>query len=564
VTILKRSCRRWLYASLAALVLSWSTAALRAGTPEVFAIRDARIVPVSGPALDKGTIVIARGLITAVGTSVTVPPEAWVIDGTGLTVYPGLIDAGTDLGLVSATPPAASGGAVGAPGPGVPRPAAGPAARGPEDRPASTPWVQAADELKADDRRFESWRSSGFTTALSAPRTGLLAGQGAVINLAGERPGDLVLRAPATLQVSLQPPGGFGSFPGSLMGTVAYIRQVFLDVEHDVAATRAYGAGSRGQERPAYDRTLRALEQAQAANVPVLVPAQTAVQIVRVLDLAKELKLKPVLVGAHQAYRVADRIAAAGTPVIVSLKWPEPDANADPEAVELLRSLRLRADAPTTPAVLESKGVTYAFTSDGVQPRDVIKHVRKAIDGGLASDAALRALTVNAARILGVADRLGTLEAGKIANLVVTDGDLFGEKTKVKMTFVDGAKFDVVEASKPAGGEKPSTSLTGRWVLTVSTPNGSQTPTADLVMADDGSLSGSLTSPMGTLTLASGSVSGQSFTFTVNTSMGGPTPVTLTFSGTVDGNTIKGTMSAGTFSGDFTGTRPGTGAGEGD
>jgi imidazolonepropionase-like amidohydrolase len=241
------------------------------------------------------------------------------------------------------------------------------------------------------------------------------------------------------------------------MGVVSYMRQVFLDAEHDVAATKAYATGARGLERPAYDRTLRALEQVQTENLPVMIPVQSPVQIARALDLSRELKVRPVLVGAHQAYRAADRIAQAKAPVIVSLKWPERDANGDPEADELLRSLRLRAQAPSTPAALERAGVLFAFSSDGAQARDLLKNVRKAIDAGLASDAALRALTLNAARILGVSDRTGTLEPGKIANLVVTDGDLFAEKTKIKMTFIDGEKFDFIEPAKPAGDDKPAT-----------------------------------------------------------------------------------------------------------
>jgi imidazolonepropionase-like amidohydrolase len=453
VSILQRT-------SVAAVVaLTVGASLTRASTPDVFAIRDARLVTVSGAPIESGAIVISRGVITAVGANVPIPPGAWVIDGKGLTVYPGLIDGSSDLGLTSGTAaPAtpAGGGGQAPPGAGAPRPTT-PPARGPQDRPASTPWLQAADDLKADDRRLEAWRSNGFTTALTAPKTGILPGQGAVINLAGSRPGELVLRAPATLQLNLQPSGGFGSFPGSLMGVVSYVRQVFLDADQDLAASKSYGSGARGQERPAYDRTLRALQQAEAAKLPVLIAVQTPVQIERALNLSKELKLTPVLVGAHHGYRATAAIVAAKAPVIVSLKWPERDNDNDPEAEETLKSLRLRALAPSTPAALEKAGVLFAFSSDGVQARDLLKNVRKAIEAGLASDAALRALTVNAARILGVADRTGTLEPGKIANLVVTDGDLFAEKTKIRMTFVDGVKFEPAEPARPSGDEKPTT-----------------------------------------------------------------------------------------------------------
>ncbi|HEY8551184.1 MAG TPA: amidohydrolase family protein [Vicinamibacterales bacterium] len=440
---------------VAALVTAASGLAAIAREPGVYAIQHARIVPASGPPVDRGTVVIARGVIQAVGADVTVPPEAWIIDGQGLTVYPGLVDAWTDLGLQRGDQ---SGQASGRPGstqpPPAPAPSAprAPAARGPEDRPASTPWRHAADELTLDDRRLAQWREAGFTAALSVPRGGILPGQGTVIVLAGERPGDLVLRPNAALQVTFQPPGNFASFPGSLMGVIAYLRQVFLDAEHDAIALKAYEAGGPRVDRPEYDRTVRTLQQARAAGMPVLLPAQTAPQIQRVLNLAAELNLPAVVVGAHGATGLVDRLAEAKAPVIVSLKWPERNENADPEAQESLRSLRLRDRAPGVPAALQKRGVRFAFSSDGVAAKDLIKHVRKAIDAGLSPDAALRALTIDAADILGVAGRIGSIERGKIANLVVTDGDLFAEGTKVKMTFVDGVKYDVVE--RPSEDQK--------------------------------------------------------------------------------------------------------------
>ncbi len=237
-------------------------------------------MPVSGPAIENGTVVVSGGLITAVGASVEVPAAAWVIDGKGLTVYPGLIDALTDLGL---TP--AAGGATGAGGPGGAGRArravlgrwrwrcAGSARARTAGSAGVDAVVQAADDVRVDERRFESWRNAGFTTALTAPKTGIFPGQGAVINLAGERANDLVVAAPVTLQVNFTPPGGFGGFPGSLMGVYAYVRQVYLDVQHDVDARKQHDASPRGVERPEYDRTVRAVAEAQAANRPVLIAA---------------------------------------------------------------------------------------------------------------------------------------------------------------------------------------------------------------------------------------------------------------------------------------------------
>ena len=269
--------------------------------------------------------------------------------------------------------------------------------------------MQAADDVKVDERRFESWRNAGFTTALTAPKTGIFPGQGAVINLAGERAGDLVVASPVTLQVNFTPPGGFGGFPGSLMGVYAYVRQVYLDVQHDVDVRKQYDAAPRGVERPEYDRTVRAVAEAQAANRPVLIAATSEAQIARILDFAQELKLRPVLYGVHESYKpaAAERLAAKKTPVLVSLKWPERDSNADPEAEESIRVLRLRDKAPSAPAALQKAGVKFAFYSDGAQPQDLLKNARKAVEAGLAADAAVKAFTLDAAEILGVGESPG-------------------------------------------------------------------------------------------------------------------------------------------------------------
>ncbi|MPY89760.1 MAG: amidohydrolase family protein [Luteitalea sp.] len=436
-----------------------------AAPPPYYAIRDARIVPVTGPVIERGTIVLSDGLITAVGTSVTVPPEAEVIDGTGLTVYPGLIDALTTIGLPDTEPPQAATDAPGGPppqatpSPGGPR---RPASRGPEDRPGSTPWQRAADNLDTDDRRIVRWRSAGFTTAVVASGRGIFPGQASVVNLAGERPGDMVVASSVALPVSLQPQrrsaGRSAGFPSSLMGVLAYVHQVFLDTQHATRVAEAYAKAPRGQKRPEYDRTVDALAQVLADGRLVLLPATNRTETLRMLDFARELELRVALYGAHGAYEVADEIAAHKVPVLLSVKWPERPKDADPEADESLRVLRLRDRAPSTPAALTKANVKFAFYSDGLEtPTDVLTNLRRALDAGLARDAALRAFTRDAAEIFGLDDRLGSLETGKIANVLVTDGDLFDEKTTVKLVFVDGQKFEpVAEPTRP--DEKPTTS----------------------------------------------------------------------------------------------------------
>ena len=426
--------------------------------------------------------------------------------------------------------------------------------KGPQDRPASTPWVDAADELKADDKKIESWRSGGFTTALATPSKGLFPGQGTVIDLAGGRPGDMVVKPAASVEVTLNAPGGFFGFPGSLMGAIAYIKQVHLDEEQDVIAQRIYGAAPRANERPQYDRVLRALEAAQRAGEPVLVPANTSPQILRGLILAEKIKAHPVLYGVQQGYAVAGALAEKKAVALINAKWPEKEKDADPEAEEPLRTLRFRDRAPGTPAALAKAGVQFAFYDGGLAgPKDMLKNVKKAIDAGLAPEAALRALSLAPAEIYGVADRLGSIETGKIANLVVTDGDIFAEKTKIKYVFVDGRKFEIKEEEKPK--EPPKGDLTGTWAITFSTEQGQMQATADLAMSPGGTVTGTVTHPFGTSPVLTGYLSGNSFSITISADPGGGAQE-YTFSGTLDTNSIKGHINGPGFSTEFTGTRP--------
>lgn len=517
--------------------------------PPYYAIQNARLVTVSGAVIEKGTLVVANGLIAAAGTNVAIPPEAWVIEGDGLTVYPGLIDSLTNLGL----PPAEETGR-GAAGGG--QPARAPTIHGPEDRPATTTWESAADSLKPDDKRLEQWRKAGFTSAVSSPEKGIFPGQASLINLAGERAEEMVVKTPVALRVNFSAGGGLWRFPGSLMGVLAYVKQLFLDTDQYAQAWSVYAANPRGLERPAYDRTLEPLRQLRAQNWPVLLPATRTEEMARALALADDIGARPLLYGVHQGYEAAEMLAGKKAPVLVSLKWPEKAKEGDPEAEEPLRVLRLRERAPSTPAALQKAGVKFAFYSDGLtNAQDILKNARKAIEAGLGEEAGVRAFTLSAAEIFGVADRLGSLEPGKIANLTITDGDLFAEKTKVKMVFIDGRKYEAREPGRPT--EPPAGDMSGKWKLTVNTPQGPEERTAEFTMAEDGTLTGSLTGPRGTTSISSGWVSGSKFSFTLTFSLGART-VEATYNGTLEGKKISGTVSVGSRTADFTGTRPET------
>jgi hypothetical protein len=308
--------------------------------------------------------------------------------------------------------------------------------RGPEDRPSCTSWLRAADQLNPADRRIEQLRSLGFTTAVIFPTRGIFAGEGAIVNLAGEK-GAMVVASPAAQYLTLTT-GGFLNFPGSLMGVMAYMRQIYLDAAHYRAERDRYNAQPAGVKRPDYDRALEGVLESPR----ILLPASRAVELDRMTRFARDLKQPTVLYGGAEAYASARLLRDAGMPLLVSLKWPERPREADPDEVDPLRVLEMRERAPSTPAELAKAGARFALYTDGQSSRDLARAMKRALSAGLTSLDAVRAFTLAPAEIYGVADRLGSIEKGKIANLVVTDGEMFIEKTKIKYIIVDGAKYE--------------------------------------------------------------------------------------------------------------------------
>ncbi len=435
--------------------------------PAVFAIRDAKVFPASGPSIERGTVVLRNGLIEAAGANVQIPPDAWVIDGKGLTIYPGFIDALSSWGIPATTTVTLTAASTRASASATPSPSSAPTAtvappppiRGPEDRPSNSSYVRAADQIVATDPGIQAARDCGFTAAVTYPAPKIFSGQGALFNLAGDRVGNMVIASPAGLHVTMAlPPATVvftaRTFPGSLMGVMAYVHQIYLDAEHYKAARETYAQHPQGLVRPAYDHTLEGVLESPR----VLLPARRAVEIDRMIRFAGELKVKAVLYGGDEAWRSADQLKAAQIPVLVSLKWPARSPDADPSRPESMRVLEMREKAPSTPAALAKAGVTFAFYSDGVAPRDLMRAAKRAVDAGLAPEDAVRAFSLNAAKIYGVDDRLGSIEKGKIANLVVTDGDIFEQRSRIKYIFVDGHMYE----PGPSGSTLPaSTAVTG-------------------------------------------------------------------------------------------------------
>jgi imidazolonepropionase-like amidohydrolase len=425
---------------------------------DTYAITNARIVTVSGSVIDRGTVVIRNGLIAAVGANVSAPPDARVIDGTGLTVYPGLIDSYTDLAL-PAPPPAPS------PSPGgggaaffaltAPRPASGPNSTQP---PGLQPEVKVEEVIRPGGTEIEASRNIGITTALTAPRSGIWMGQSALINLAGDTPQQMIVRSPVAMHVSFTPLRT-GTYPGSLMGVFSTLRQMMLDAQRYRDSLQIYERSPRGTRRPDTDRSLEALIPVIEGRMPVVMLANSEREISRALDLATEFKLRLIIAGGREADRVSERLAKQNVPVLLSLNLPRRTTAAIPEAdPEPMRVLRERVEAQQTAGKLAKAGVRFAFQSGDLRDiSDLMVNAGRVIENGLTVTDALRAFTIWPAEILGVQNQLGSIEAGKIANLTVTRGDLFDRNTRVAHVFIDGRPVEIKPA-RDSGPAQPTSS----------------------------------------------------------------------------------------------------------
>lgn len=540
---------------------------------ETFAITNAQIATVSGAMLPRGTVVIRNGLIESVGEAVKIPADARVIDGTGLTVYPGFFDTYTSLGL--GTAPAAA-----TPQRGQFQQAAAPAATANQASSNSNypdglrPEGNVADQLKAGEAQFETTRNAGFTTVLTVPRDGIFNGQSAVIDLAGDSVSSMIIRAPFAEHVTFTTLRT-GGFPTSLMGTFAALRQMFLDAQRFQEIRRMYDKNPRGIQRPEADASLSAILPVLNGEMPIVFNANSEVEIVRALDFAKEFNLKPIIAGGQEAWKVTDRLKAQNVPVLLSLNYPKRTAAASPESdPETLEILRLRAETPKGAGKLAQAGVKFAFQSGGMTNlNDFMTNAGKSVENGLSKDAALRAMTLSAAEILGVNNQLGSIETGKIANLVVSRGDILAKDKVITQVFVDGKLFEP-KAPTPTpgaggrrGGNNPNAGTTpapdaqpsalaqvgGNYTISIEIP-GQPTQGTLILVQQEAILTGNLQSPFGNVPIKDGKVSAEGFTFTATVEFSGST-IQLEVSGKVTGNQISGTMTAPQGSIPFSGTK---------
>jgi imidazolonepropionase-like amidohydrolase len=452
---------------LGSLTVAWAdlpttvpSPGLRESTPDVVAFKNARLVLAPGHVVSKGTLVVRDGVIVAAGAGAAIPVDAVQIDLTGKTIYAGLIDGYSTVGQPKGDDQPSGGGR----GPGGFRTAA-PA---PPDvgaaywNPLITPQTRANAQFRADSSDFRTLRSQGVTAAVSVPPKGLIKGTSAVVLLGDEATSKLVIKPDVALDLAITVVQDFGrnSYPTSPMGAYTLVRQSFYDADWYGRAWAAWQK-DRSLPKPETNAALDALQGYAGTLKPVVIECEDEHAVVRADKLAKEFNLHAFLRGSGTEYRRIDEVKAFHRAILVPVNFPKAPAldNPDQEKSVELTDLLHWDFAPENPARLAKAGVTLALTSDGLKDKgQFLKMVKLAVARGLEPDQALAALTTTPAALYGVGDRLGTLEAGKIADFVVTDGDLFSDKTRVLETWVAGKRYEVVRT--------PAADPRGTWKLT--------------------------------------------------------------------------------------------------
>ncbi len=534
------------------------------------ALTNARVVVAPGRVLDRATVVVRDGRIVAVAEGAEVPFDARVVEADSLTVYAGFVDAF---------------GYEGVPEPEDPERYEGDRGDPPRDLAGILPDRDVRTLFDPSQATIAQFRNVGFTAAHVAPRDGLFSGQGTVVLLRelgrGEHTEALVLTGPisAVARIDTAP----GVYPSTPMGVLAVMRETVENARRRRESRTAYDEAREGASRPRYDPTLDGLDPLLDGDRQLVFVADGWLDAFRALRVSEEMELSPVLAGVPDALPLVDRLRQSGVPVFAPLALPDTiEADSAAQAIErptttpggvafisnrrtfsyedteaegaALTGQRLAAIRRTeqNPSVLAQNQIPFAFGTFDVKPGDVRKNLRRMIAAGLRADDALAALTTAPAELLGLGRELGTVERGKLANLVVTTGDLFSDSTEIRHVFVEGVGYEI-EGGKDGKvvSDSAAAVAVGTWSFVATTPEGEIRGTF-VVTQEGGRLGGSLTQGGTTDAFDTVSLDGSTLTATFTSDQYGE----VTLSGTITGDEFEGVAEiAGTGSFGLTATR---------
>ncbi len=519
-----------------------------------YAITNANII--QGPArkIERGTVLIKDGLIHAVGASVAVPPDAAVIKADSMFVYAGFIDGFSRVGVMKPKEEQRER----PKDPGKPT----------NERAGITPQNDVRNFLNPSDKGIEEMRNIGFTAAQVVPYGNLLPGQAAIISLGGKTADAMVLVNNTAMYSELS--GAEGVYPATIIGVMAKWRDLYRQAVASKSNQSLYASNRVGLERPASDRVLEAFYPVIDQRQPILFKSEKLLETQRVLILKNDLKFSLMIGDLKEGWPIVNKVTASGAKVFLTLDLPE-QVKKDDAAPADKSGKEKKNDPPAKPATaaetekaaLEKRksdaitqaasqaatftkaGVPFGFSAMSVKPKDIPANLRRMIAAGLSEDAALASLTTTPARLLGLSDRMGSIDVGKMANLVITDQSYFNEKAKVRYVFVEGNpyKLEVKDAKK--GNTNTKAEIQGSWSTTTDSPQGKSANKVTF-KKDGNNYSGTISGGRlpNEIALKAVSLEGNALTYSYTLNFGGRS-VDVEVSATVEGDGFKGNASVG-------------------
>ncbi|MES2767117.1 MAG: amidohydrolase family protein [Bacteroidota bacterium] len=425
---------------------------LRTKNVQLLAITNATIIPEPGKILNNATIIIRNGRIEAVGAGIEIPKGADVRDGKGLWIYPAFVEAYSDAGMPK---PKRGGGDEGQAQPSNSRGAK-------YWNEAIKPEQSAADIISIDEKTADDFKKAGFAAIHVNSMDGVMRGASALVLAKTGSTQEILLKNNVSQWFSFKKGSSRTEYPESLMGVIALIRQTLIDADWYSKSHSAFDKNS-SQIMPEVNVSLQALTDALKSNSPIIFETQDdPYSITRAANLVKEFSLKNVFYkGSGYEYQRLANVAALKPTLILPLNFPAtPDVGSPDRAMDISLAELMHWDAaPSNPYLMDSAGVTFAFTASGLKDKsDLFKNIRKAIERGLEPETALAALTTIPAIICHAENLVGTLSKGKLANMIVTNGELFKSETVIQSMFLAGEE-DIFQKSALAD-------VRGKWTVT--------------------------------------------------------------------------------------------------
>lgn len=533
------------FASLSLMAQSDPTG--QSAVTRTYAITNATVIQAPGKELKEATVVIKNGLIDAVGSNVAIPKNAQVIDGKGMYIYSAFID-----GLAS----------TGAKRPeNMPRPNNLFSPDPPNDYAGITPENSVVAQLDISSNTIEAMRKEGFAISHTVPYGRMLPGSGSLILLGEKSHADELIML-KDVSMFTQFAGAPGAYPGNVLGIMAKWRNLYRNSENDKKHYDAYAENPNGIERPERDRVTEAFFPVVMKQKPVVYDVSDVLDVQRAIRMQKELGFNLIVGNVQQAWDIAPLLKSSGVGVFLSLDMPDmPKEAKDKEKEEMTeetkvleaRKMEFWKKYASQASVLTANGVKYGFSTMSATGNKIKANLLTMIDNGLSENDALAALTTNAASILGIDKVAGSVEKGKMANLMISNAPFFTKDSQIRYMFVDGDKYDFEIKEKkeaPKGGAAATTDMAavvGSWTYSFETPQG-ETTGKMIIRNEGGTLSGTLTSgdgqpdvEMQDVTFVNGTL-----TFAISRDAGGQT-IELVISGAVTGKQYDAEVSVPAF-----------------